>query len=96
MLAIRRCRYCGELFDAEVGDSDQYCEKFLGLDIPETEMEDVEIPDAVFDLAESIDFQIEKGHPVSEKPIDDFQTGTKDTHRNAKSIFRAPKEKIKR
>ena len=127
VLAIRRCRYCGELFDAEVGDSDQYCEncqqimdmmgededhaglaleenkadeayceKFLGLDIPETEMEDVEIPDAVFDLAESIDFQIEKGHPVSEKPIDDFQTGTKDTHRNAKSIFRAPKEKIKR
>ena len=43
-----------------------------------------------------LDFQIEKGHPVSEKPIDDFQTGTKDTHRNAKSIFRAPKEKIKR
>lgn len=126
MLAIRRCRYCGELFDVEVGDSDQYCEncqqimdmmaededhaglaleenkagtyceEFLGLAIPEAEVEDVGIPDSVFDLAASIDFQIEKGRPVSEKPIDDFQTGAKGTRRNAKSIFRAPKERMKR
>ena len=127
MLAIRRCRYCGESFDAEVGDSNQYCEncqqimdmvgededyaglvlkkdradeayceKLLGLEIPEVEVEDVEIPDSVFDLAESIDFQIENGHPVSEKPIDDFQAGTKGTRRNEKSIFRAPKENVKK
>lgn len=127
VLAIRRCRYCGELFDAEVGDSNQYCEncqqimdmmgededhaglalkenkadeayceKFLGLEIPEAEIEDVVIPDSVFDLAESIDFQNEKGHPVSEKPIDDFQAGMKGTRRNTKNIFRAPKEKTKK
>lgn len=127
VLAIRRCRYCGKLFDAEVGDSDQYCEncqqimdmmgegedyaglaleknksdeayceKFLGLEIPEAEVEDAEIPDSVFDLAESIDFQIKKGPPVSEKPIDDFQGGTMGPHRNTKSIFRAQKEKIKK
>lgn len=124
MLAIRRCRYCGKLFDVEVGDSDQYCENcqqimdmmgededhaglaleknkadeaycenLLGLDIPDVEVEDVEIPDPVFDLAESIDFQIEKGYPVRGNPIDDFQAGAKGTRREAKNIFRAPKKK---
>lgn len=127
MLAIRRCRHCGEIFDAEVGNPDQYCEicqqimdmmgededyaglalgeskaeedyceKLLGLDIPEAEIGDVEIPDSVFDLAESIDFQIEKGHPIGAKPINDFETAGKGTRRNAKSVFRAPKEKNKR
>lgn len=118
VLAIRRCRHCGEIFDAEVGNSGQYCEncqqimdmmgededyaglalgetkaeeeyceKLLGLDIPEAEMMDVEIPDSVYDMAESIDFQIEKGHPIGEKPINDFETTGKGTRRNAKSVF---------
>lgn len=26
VIAIRRCKYCGEYFDTEVGDSRQYCE----------------------------------------------------------------------
>lgn len=26
MIAIRRCKYCGEYFDTEVGDPAQYCE----------------------------------------------------------------------
>lgn len=124
MLAIRRCRYCGEYFDAEVGSPDSYCENcqqimelleededYAGLAYaddeepsgeqlnqdetvaleafgfaPGEETVTDELPEDAFELAESIDFQIEngktgtrKGHQQKEYPIDDFRSAIKGT-----------------